>query len=138
MNNKNTLVSVAVGVILRGDNVFLAKRPSSVHLGGLWEFPGGKVDGKESVEQALIRELHEELGLTLVQDNLSHQFDIDWQYAEKRVLLNVYTVTNFAGDPVGAEGQDVAWVNVKTLADYPLPEANAQIVTWLQENERFR
>jgi len=127
-------VRVAVGVILREGRVLLAKRPASVHLGGLWEFPGGKVDAGESIDVALIRELKEELDLTLSHENLTYKFRIDWQYSEKQVQLEIYTVLDFSGTAIGAEGQEIAWVEIDDLMNYPLPPANAKIVQWLKSN----
>lgn len=122
------LVHVAVGVIVSADGkILIAKRPLSAHQGGLWEFPGGKVDPGETIEQALIRELHEELAI----DVLASQplIQIRHHYPDKSVLLDVHTITRFTGEPCGNEGQPVRWVEAKALANLEFPAANRPIIT---------
>lgn len=119
-------VHVAVGVILRNSKVLLAKRANHQHQGGLWEFPGGKVELGETVEKALVRELKEELAITAT--HLEPLIKIRHDYGDKCVLLDVWTVLNFTGDPQGCEGQPLEWVAKKALSHYAFPAANAPIV----------
>lgn len=127
------LLRVAVGVIFNrgGDQVLIARRPQGVHQGGLWEFPGGKVDeiARESSRQALCRELLEELALTVIQ--CERFMDIQHDYGDKSVLLEVWKVVEFSGAPTGNEGQTIAWVPVKSLGQYPFPQANQPILSAL-------
>jgi len=120
-------VHVAAAVILdnRG-NIFLSKRLSGVHQGGLWEFPGGKVEQGESVEQALERELYEELDIKIssTQPFISIPFD----YPDKSILLDVFTVNQFDGVPFGKEGQETTWVELAAITHLEFPEANQPIV----------
>lgn len=123
-------IHVAAGVILgAGDTVLLALRPLDKHQGGLWEFPGGKVEAGESVEAALARELHEELALEVLacEPLLVTEHD----YGDKQVRLDVWLVTQHTGEPQGREGQDLAWVALPALPDYTFPAANLPIVTAL-------
>ncbi|MFT4574191.1 MAG: 8-oxo-dGTP diphosphatase [Marinomonas primoryensis] len=119
-------VKVAVGIILRDNLVFVALRKSDQHQGGLWEFPGGKCEASESAEEALVRELKEECGISIIECNFFKT--ISHHYGDKLVELFFYKVTGFDGEPVGKEGQEVRWVAVSDLISYDFPEANNQIV----------
>jgi 8-oxo-dGTP diphosphatase len=119
---------VAVGVIVGADGrILLSQRRADRHLGGKWEFPGGKVEPGESVVGALERELGEELGIRPLA--LRPLIRVDHPYPEKRVLLDVWRVDRYGGQPAGLEGQPIVWVAAEELADYPLPEADRPIVT---------
>lgn len=120
-------IHVAVGVITRGEQVFISKRPDQLHQGGRWEFPGGKVEQGESVLQALHRELWEEVGLTV--QHAEPLLQLEYDYPEKRVLLDVWHVTDPQGEGEGREGQQVAWVHHSVLTDYQFPDANAPILS---------
>lgn len=125
-------VHVAVGVILDAENrVLLSRRAEGSHQGGLWEFPGGKVEFGESVEQAMTRELREELGIAI--GTLTPLLEVAHDYGDKAVLLDVHLVRGFSGTPVGLEGQPLAWVQGVDLADYDFPAANLPIVRAVQE-----
>jgi 8-oxo-dGTP diphosphatase len=127
-------IHVAAGVILDGEGqVLLALRPKDKHKGGLWEFPGGKVEAGESVQVALARELLEEISLVVI--DASPFLVIDHDYGDKQVTLDVWTVTRFSGTPHGSEGQEIAWVKIADLDRYPFPEANAEIVAALRKQQ---
>jgi len=118
---------VAAAVIRGADGrVLIARRPEHKHQGGLWEFPGGKVEAGEAVEVALARELHEELGIEVAASRPLIQVRHD--YPDLAVLLDVHEVSAFSGEPHGAEGQPLAWVAPRELAGYEFPEANRPIV----------
>ncbi|MFQ3185028.1 MAG: 8-oxo-dGTP diphosphatase [Marinomonas primoryensis] len=119
-------VKVAVGIILRDNLVFVALRKSDQHQGGLWEFPGGKCEASESAEEALVRELKEECGVSIIECDFFKT--ISHHYGDKLFELFFYKVTGFDGEPVGKEGQEVRWVAVSDLISYDFPEANNQIV----------
>ncbi len=121
------VIHVAAGVIrASGTEILLAKRPDGVHQGGLWEFPGGKVEAGESAQQALRRELMEELGIAVKQSRPLIQIHHD--YSDKSVLLDVWEVSAFSGVPRGREGQQVRWVPAPELKHYAFPAANTPIV----------
>jgi 8-oxo-dGTP diphosphatase len=118
---------VAAAVIRGTDGrVLIARRPEHKHQGGLWEFPGGKVEAGEAVEVALARELHEELGIEMLASRPLIQVRHD--YPDLAVLLDVHEVGAFTGEPHGREGQPLAWVAPRELPDYEFPEANRPIV----------
>ena len=120
------IVHVAVGVIKKNNAIFICKRADEQHQGGLWEFPGGKVEAGESVFAALKRELIEEVGLTI--HSSSQLMVIEHDYGDKCVKLDVHVVSNFSGEAHGAEGQPSEWVVISELGNYDFPEANADIM----------
>ena len=125
-------VHVAVGVILDTDrNILLARRAEGAHQGGLWEFPGGKVEPGESLQAALARELREELGIE--PGRTTPLLEIRHDYGDKAVLLDVHVVWDFAGAPRGLEQQPLAWVAAAELGNYEFPAANVPIVRALEE-----
>ena len=125
-------IHVVAGVIYNPacDEVLLARRKANQHQGGLWEFPGGKVESGEAPREALIRELNEEIGITAREQ--APLIEVPWEYADKRILLDVYEVTAFSGTAQGQEGQEVRWVPVTQLAGYEFPEANLAIIEKIQ------
>jgi 8-oxo-dGTP diphosphatase len=121
-------VHVAAAVVENRDGaVLLTRRPAHVHQGGLWEFPGGKLEPGEPVAAALRRELAEELGIEVQ----AHRplIRVRHDYAERAVLLDVHRVTRYAGEPRGLEGQPLRWVLPPALGDYPMPAADRPIVS---------
>jgi 8-oxo-dGTP diphosphatase len=125
-------IHVAAGVILSPEGqILLALRPQGTHQGGLWEFPGGKVEADEIVEEALIRELQEELAINVT--TCEPLVEVTHDYSDKSVLLDVWVVSTFTGEPKGNEGQQIRWVNPEHLADYEFPAANVPIVEAVQQ-----
>jgi 8-oxo-dGTP diphosphatase len=118
--------------------VLIARRPDHVHQGGLWEFPGGKVEPGEDLISALDRELSEELGIRLLDstsgqlpdpDAISPLIQIRHAYPDKTVFLDVCKVSSFQGEAFGREGQAVQWVPLAELDNYTFPSANRPIVS---------
>lgn len=127
---------VAVGVIRDGDgNILLTQRAKHAHQGGLWEFPGGKLEANETVTQALRRELQEEVGITV--RNAKPLIKINHHYPDLRVLLDVWQVTDFSGVAEACEGQAMRWVAPRQLSDYAFPAANVPIITASRLPDRY-
>jgi len=108
----------------------IAKRAEHLHQGGLWEFPGGKVEHGEATRDALTRELHEEIGIDVV--DARPLIRISHDYSDKSVLLDVWKVTAFSGEAHGKEGQPIVWVKTDELDNYDFPTANTPIINALQ------
>jgi len=129
-------VHVAAAVIRAADDrVLIARRPEEKHQGGLWEFPGGKVEEGEAVEAALARELEEELGIRVTAARPLIRVRHD--YPDQRVLLDVWEVDAFVGEPRGAEGQLLAWVAPQQLSEYEFPAANYPVVAAARLPEHY-
>ena len=132
----NKPIRVAVAVIQDAiGQVLISKRPEHVHQGGLWEFPGGKLEPGESFSQALKREIHEELGLEVKAH--SPLIRLTHHYLDRVVLLDVYRVTEFTGHPEGREGQSLQWCSLEQLNDYPLLPADRPIVMAINLPTRY-
>lgn len=123
-------IHVMAAVIERGEEILLARRPDHLHQGGKWEFPGGKLESGEQRFAGLVRELQEELGITATQGHPLIRVAHD--YPDKQVLLDVWRVQAFEGEPQGLEGQEIRWVPRTALRDYTFPAANVPIVTAAQ------
>lgn len=127
-------VHVAVGVVINSEGaICIALRPEGKHLAGYWEFPGGKVEQGESVFKALQRELKEELAIDIhAAERLT---EINFNYPEKTVCLDVHTVREFSGEAKGQEQQEVLWVRPEDLKNYRFPEANQAIIQAILQAE---
>ncbi|GIU53687.1 8-oxo-dGTP diphosphatase MutT [Shewanella sp. KT0246] len=125
-------IHVAVGIIINNEQqILLAKRHEHLHQGGKWEFPGGKVEIDETVSQALIRELKEEVDLDV--ESTKPFMDISHNYPDKHVLLDIHLVTNFKGAGQGLEGQIIQWVNSEELGTFDFPDANLPILDKIKQ-----
>ena len=118
-------IEVVAAVIERDGLILIARRPEAGHLGGLWEFPGGKRHPGESPEAALMREIREELDAAVSVGELLDR--VEWAYPEKTVRLCFFRCA-LRGDVRPAEGQEIAWVRPVDLRDYEFPPADAGLV----------
>lgn len=120
-------LQVAVGVIKNDvGEILISQRPMQVHQGGLWEFPGGKIEAGESVKYALTRELREELAICV--EHCEPLIKIHHHYSDVSVMLDVWLVEQFSGIAKGQEGQTIRWVSIHELANYDFPAANLPII----------
>ncbi|MBW3140384.1 8-oxo-dGTP diphosphatase MutT [Ferrimonas balearica] len=125
-SNDMAIVQVAIGLVVIDGAVLVAKRHKDQHQGGLWEFPGGKVEPGETPEQAVIRECQEEVGLTLSQPEL---FDyIEHDYGDRQVQLSAFLATAAEGEAHGREGNPLRWCPISELAQLPMPAANGRLI----------
>ena len=129
-------MKVAVAVIFDSEKrILITQRPLHAPHGGMWEFPGGKLEEQELPEAALIREIKEEVGI----DVLEHHFlgEIVHYYAAKKVSLLIFSIDKYQGKPVCREAQmDLRWVAADSLKDYHFPEANIQIIELIKKDYR--
>lgn len=121
------VVHVAVGILInKHGEVLIAKRPDNLHQGGLWEFPGGKIEPDESALVALKREFKEEVAIDI--QEAEPYMEIHHDYDDKAVFLDVWLSRHFTGVAIGLEGQQVLWVSQAMLPEYEFPDANRSIV----------
>ncbi|WP_420133131.1 8-oxo-dGTP diphosphatase MutT [Rhodopseudomonas sp.] len=129
----NLLLVVAVALIDADNRVLIAQRPKHKQLGGLWEFPGGKLDPGERPEAALIRELDEELGITVKEACLAPLTFASHAYEDFHLLMPLYVCRRWEGQVMPREGQELAWVRANKLRDYPMPPADLPLIPPLIE-----
>lgn len=128
------LVLVAAVALIDADGrVLLAKRPPGKPMAGLWEFPGGKVEPGETPEAALIREIHEELGITLRAPCIAPLTFASHAYETFHLLMPLFVCRRWEGDITAREGQALAWVRRNALRDYPMPPADLPLIPILQD-----
>ena len=129
---KIVLVS-AVALIDADGRVLLAQRPEGKSMAGLWEFPGGKVEAGETPEEALIRELKEELGIDTWQSCLAPLTFASHAYADFHLLMPLFACRKWQGNATPREGQTLAWVRPAALRDYPMPPADLPLIPILRD-----
>ena len=124
---------VAVALVDADGRVLLARRPPGKAMEGLWEFPGGKLAAGETPEQALIRELREELGIDTEQSCLAPLAFASHGYDDFHLLMPLYVCRVWNGTVVPKEGQELRWVRPARLRDYPMPPADAPLIPVLRD-----
>lgn len=130
---KPILLVVAAALVDADGRVLIAQRPANKSMGGLWEFPGGKVDPGETPEQALIRELREELGIDTRNSCLAPYCFASHTYEAMHLLMPLFVCRVWKGEPRAIEHQALAWVRPARLFDYNMPPADEPLVGLLQD-----
>ena len=125
-------IEVAAGLVYREGKLLITQRRSQDHLGGLWEFPGGKREAGENFESCLIRELREELGIEVAVGELVD--DIAHDYPEKKIHLRFYRCVWIRNEPQAIGCQSFAWVRPSELAKYSFPPADARLLEKLRDS----
>lgn len=125
------LLVVAVALVDADGRVLVSERPPGKQLAGLWEFPGGKSEPGERPEETLIRELREELGITVEEPCLAPLTFASYAYPEFHLLMPLYVCRRWTGTPQPLEGQALKWVRPKALRDIPMPPADAPLIPYL-------
>ena len=133
MRNKKTVLVVACAVIDPDMRILLAQRPEGKAMAGLWEFPGGKLETGETPEEALLRELKEELDIETEASCLAPLTFASHTYADFHLLMPLYICRKWWGTPQPREGQTLKWVRAAKLRDYPMPEADLPLIPALTE-----
>jgi mutator protein MutT len=124
-------IEVSAALIFRGGKLLVTQRHAGAHLGGLWEFPGGKREAGETFEQCLIREIREELGVEIFVGELFEEIRHD--YPEKSVHLKFFICKIISGEPQPLDCAAVKWVEASELADHEFPAADAQLLARLRD-----
>ena len=127
------IVVVAAALIDADNRVLLAQRPKGKTLEGLWEFPGGKIDLNERPEDALIRELKEELGIVVKEPCLAPLTFASHTYADFHLLMPLYVCRKWDGFVQPLDGQALKWARAKDLRAYPMPPADAPLIPFLMD-----
>jgi 8-oxo-dGTP diphosphatase len=127
------LLVVAVALIDADGRVLIAERPAGKQLAGLWEFPGGKIEPGERPEETLIRELHEELGITVEEPCLAPLTFASHAYESFHLLMPLYVCRRWSGFVQPREGQRLKWVRPRDLRNYPMPPADEPLIPPLIE-----
>lgn len=145
------LLNVVVGILFNKKNeVLIALRPLHVVQSGVWEFPGGKVEANETLENALIREFYEEIGIEILDLKFFLKIKKDFSTNQKttlsetpnvtgvarlsqreKLILHAFKILKFRGTPQGRENQEIRWVKTNTLKNYTFPALNAKIINQL-------
>jgi 8-oxo-dGTP diphosphatase len=130
---KPILLVGAVALVDADGRVLLARRPEGKTMAGLWEFPGGKVRDGETPEEAVVREVQEELGIDTRQSCLAPIGFASHAYADFHLLMPLYVCRTWRGIPAGREGQELKWVRPMRLGDYEMPPADAPLIPLLRD-----
>ena len=129
---KVILVS-AVALIDRDGRVLITQRPEGKSMEGLWEFPGGKIESGETPEDALVRELYEELGIETWSSCLAPLTFASHGYSDFHLLMPLFACRKWDRTPKPKEGQNLKWVHVKSLKDFPMPPADIPLIAILRD-----
>ncbi|MCA2686536.1 MAG: 8-oxo-dGTP diphosphatase MutT [Microcystis sp. M038S2] len=130
----DSLASKQIGVaVIRDDRdlILIDRRLAKGLLGGFWEFPGGKIEGNETVQECIKREILEEIGIEIAVD--SHLITIDHTYSHFRVNLQVYNCRYLSGEARAIECEEIRWVTIQELDNYTFPAANQEIIRALKD-----
>jgi mutator protein MutT len=124
------MITVVAAIIRRNGNILITRRPDDVHLAGLWEFPGGKVEPGESLQLALVREILEELGVEIAV--FDEYFTVEHTYPTKAVRLHFFECSIVSGEPAALQVADLRWVTPTELHTFDFPEADRELLRKLQ------
>jgi 8-oxo-dGTP diphosphatase len=127
------LFVVAAALVDRDNRVLILQRPQGKALAGLWEFPGGKLAPGETPEEALVRELKEELDIEVCLTCLAPFTFASHSYETFHLMMPLYLCRNWEGEIVPREGQSVKWVRASKLTDYPMPPADIPLIPFLRD-----
>lgn len=129
---KKLIVVSTVALVNEKYEILYAKRPEHKHLGGFWEFPGGKQESGETAERTAIRELHEELGVIIKEENLIPLTFGSQEYDDFIMLMPLFLCFDWEGVPFSKEEQEIAWVRAEDLHQYPIPEVDVKLMKHVQ------
>ena len=123
-------ISVVAAIIRKDDRILITQRLDNVHLGRLWEFPGGKVEPYETLHAALQREILEELGVKIRIER--EFFTVDYEYSSKSVRLHFFECTILEGELQPLQVADLRWIKPENLGDFPFPPADTELISKLR------
>ena len=132
-DHRNLKIVVSIALINDLNEILLSKRPKNKHLGGFWEFPGGKVEVNEVPEHALIREIKEELNIDIKNKCLAPLSFSEFNYKEFQLLLLLYVCRRWEGQPRSMENNELKWVKPNMLKKYKMPPADDSLIYCVQD-----
>ena len=132
-DHKNLVIVASIAIIDANNQILIAKRPNKKHLSGFWEFPGGKVEKGESPENALVREVKEELNIDINNKCIAPLTFSEFNYEKFHLLLLLYVCRRWEGEPMSMEKNEIKWVKVNTLRQYKMPPADDSLIYSLQD-----
>ena len=132
-DHKNLVIVASIAIIDANDQILIAKRPNKKHLSGFWEFPGGKVEKGENPENALVREVKEELNIDIDNKCIAPLTFSEFNYEKFHLLLLLYVCRRWEGEPMSMEKNEIKWVKVNTLRQYKMPPADDSLIYSLQD-----
>ena len=133
IDHKNFKIVVSIALINDFNEILLSKRPKNKHLGGFWEFPGGKVETNEVPEHALIREIKEELNIDIKNNCIAPLSFSEFEYKEFQLLLLLYVCRRWEGKPMSMENNELKWVKPNLLRKYKMPPADDSLIYCVQD-----
>ena len=128
-----TVLVVAAALIDTDGRVLIAQRPSNKSMAGLWEFPGGKINEGEKPENALVRELNEELGINTWRSCLAPLSFASYTYNDFHLLMPLFVCRKWEGTPIPMEGQVLKWVDKNNLKNYSMPPADIPLISAIRD-----
>ncbi|MEK9729140.1 MAG: 8-oxo-dGTP diphosphatase MutT [Alphaproteobacteria bacterium] len=133
MSDKPALIVPAIALVDTDNRILLARRPQGKDFAGYWEFPGGKIEKGETPEDALIREIREELGVETKDSCLAPVSFASHSYEDFHLILLLYICRRWQNTPESLEGGEIKWVRANRLRDHPMPPANGEFIAVLQD-----
>jgi len=128
------VLNISTGIIRNAkQQIFITQRAADAHMANKWEFPGGKIEAGESAEQALVRELQEEVGITPQGATLYEK--LEYQFPDRHITLWFWLVESWDGEPWGKEGQPGSWVAQSELDEEKFPPANEPVISRLKQGQ---
>ncbi len=132
-DHKNLKIVVSIVLINSSDEILLSKRPHNKHLSGFWEFPGGKVENGETPENAIVREIKEELNIKINDKCIAPLSFSEFNYEEFQLLLLLYVCRRWEGEPMSMEHNELKWVKPNMLRKYKMPPADDSLIYCVQD-----
>ena len=129
-------ITVTAAIIWQDGKVLITKRPEGTHLEGLWEFPGGKKEEAENLEECIAREIEEELGIQIKPERFL--LTVNHEYETMIVDLYIFECSLVSGSPVSKEGQDMKWVKLADISGYSFPPPDIEVIEFLHRNNKCR
>ena len=128
-------IKVVAGLILQNDKLLICQRPNFKEHPLKWEFPGGKIKNHESNEEALIREINEELSINIINCEELISYNFNYKDLNKKVFIYFYLVNNFSGKVLNNFHKELKWIEIKDIREYDFLEGDLKIIDYISSND---